>query len=564
MMPYRCVALVAVLAAAAPAAAQLRFDRGGLFIVGPQPTAVATGDVNLDGVADVFCLNRTFDRLSLALGSFDPVTHDWVGTAVPGDATGGSGGGGGYGSGGGSGPSGPPGFVTPTEPVDLVVADFNRDGVSDVLVVGRAGRTVSLRLGRMTGTLGPESRTQLPFAPFRVRAADLDDDGNLDAVVATPQALYVSFGSTAAPLLPPVAVHAAQGSQIAGFDVADADGDGRLDLVVMEQHPGGALPASARVLHGDGTGLFAAEDAFEVHPALTLLVDVLVADLDANGSPELIVASYPTDLFIRPLGAGLPSIVSTTNTEVAIDVADFDRDGLPDVVSSSSGTFDSMNVYLADGRGGLEVPLRFQIGSDPRRFAIGDIDGDLRPDVVTTTAGMDPSEPGAFELYLDRSGSFRDAGTVNAGVGPLADVLYVNGTTGGPQRRVSVRLRSALRVDLLAPPAADRPAPFAIFGWEADPMRGPGAALPNGIGDTCLPTPLSPGSPQPTFGWNSSRRTGIAPYLRECGPAPCVLLNLKRGLRRPATFFLQGVIADSGSAAERFASVTNGVLVDVR
>ena len=74
----------------------------------------------------------------------------------------------------------------------------------------------------------------------------------------------------------------------------------------------------------------------------------------------------------------------------------------------------------------------------------------------------------------------------------------------------------------------------------------------------------TPGSPQPTSGWNATRRADIAPYLLECAPAPCVPMNLKTGFGRRATLFFQGVIFDPASAAERRVSITNGILVDVR
>ena len=61
-----------------------------------------------------------------------------------------------------------------------------------------------------------------------------------------------------------------------------------------------------------------------------------------------------------------------------------------------------------------------------------------------------------------------------------------------------------------------------------------------------------------------STHSDLAPYLRACGPAPCVPLNSKRGLRSPATLIFQGVIVDPASAGERRLSVTTGVLLDVR
>lgn len=556
------LAVFALLAAAGPAGAQMRFDRGGFFAVGPEPAAVAVGDVNRDGVPDVFCLSRAFDRLTLAVGRYDRTTGDWVGTAVEGDGGGSGGESGGYGGGGGS--DGPAGFSTPGDPVDVAVTDLNRDGRSDVIVVGKSSRTVSVRVGSMSGSLSVPIRNTVQHEPFRVRGTDLDADGYGDALFGTSRALYAIFGHVG-PVLPPVEVFRSEGpADLVGFDVADADGDERLDIVVVRHFSGGVRPAEAVILTGDGTGAFTAGEPFEIHPALSLVVDARAADVDGDGTPEIVASADPSGVFVRPLGGASSGVIPTANTLIAIDFADVDRDGLPDLVAASSGASDTLDVHCANGHGGFESPLRFQIGAEPRRFALADMDRDGRRDVVTTSAGFDRTEPGSFELHLDRSGAFRDAGTVNAAAGPLADVVLVNGSIGGPRRFVAAAPGEPLRIEVLAPPAAGGSSPFALFVWTADPNRGPGAELPHGIGSTCLPTPLSPGEPQPTFGWNATRREGIASYLLPCGPAPCVPLDSKRGLRRPASFFVQGFIADPASAADRAVSVTNGVLVDVR
>src|SRR5688572_7883169 len=96
-----------VLAAlAVPAAAQIRYDRGGAFEVGKEPTRVAIADMNGDHIADILVANTADDFFSFFLGRIDPVTRDWLGTPVNqsnerGDETGG-----GYNGGGGGGGNG--------------------------------------------------------------------------------------------------------------------------------------------------------------------------------------------------------------------------------------------------------------------------------------------------------------------------------------------------------------------------------------------------------------------------------------------------------------------------
>lgn len=410
------------------------------------------------------------------------MTRYWSGTAIPSD----------------DGSTGPPGFWTPNGPFDLAVTDLNRDGHSDVIVITNRARAVSIRLGSAAGGFELPLIITTSAQPVRVRATDLDDDGFGDVVIATTRGVFAIFGHDDWCFLPHELFRNEGPSSLVAFDVADADADGRLDIVLSRHYTGGVQPAEAQVLFGDGTGAFTPGATFEIHPALAHVVDARVADLDDDGAVEIVASAYPNGLFVRSLGASASSAIPTPNVELALDVADFDRDGLVDLVAASSGTFGSLNVYSANGRGSFESPLRFEIGAEPGRFAFGDMDADGKTDVVTTTTGVDPTQPGAFELYINRSGAFRDAGTVNAGAGILADVVFVNGTTGGPRRFVGAEPDEPRRIDVLAPPAARRSVPFALFVWTADPNRGPGAALPHGIGATCLPGALR--APRPEAG----------------------------------------------------------------
>lgn len=156
------------------------------------------------------------------------------------------------------------------------------------------------------------------------------------------------------------------------------------------------------------------------------------------------------------------------------------------------------------------------------------------------------------------------SGTVNAGAGDVTDVLFVNDSAGGPARRLTLATHDPIVAFLEAPPAAGAGAPYAMYLWRAAPGPTTARALPFGFGLTCLPTPLTGGAPAPVEIWNTtgSRRLGIA--TRSAPLAPAILFRLPNGAGAPATFYLQGIVADPGSAAERPASVTNGILVEVR
>ena len=69
-------------------------------------------------------------------------------------------------------------------PVSVAIADFNGDGIADLVVANYASRTVSVLLGKGDGTF----QTQLTYAtgtkPRSVAVGDFNGDGNPDLALA--------------------------------------------------------------------------------------------------------------------------------------------------------------------------------------------------------------------------------------------------------------------------------------------------------------------------------------------------------------------------------------------
>jgi len=92
----------------------------------------------------------------------------------------------------------------------------------------------------------------------------------------------------------------------------------------------------------------------------------------------------------------------------------------------------------------------------------------------------------------DLATAFR--GTVNAGIGVQADVVFVNGSAGGADRRLTIGTSQALTVGVSAPPAAAGPSPFALYAFNGGAGASTATFVP-GLGFTCFSTPLSGGTP---------------------------------------------------------------------
>jgi hypothetical protein len=152
-------------------------------------------------------------------------------------------------------------------------------------------------------------------------------------------------------------------------------------------------------------------------------------------------------------------------------------------------------------------------------------------------------------------------GNVNAGTGPRADVLYINGRKGsGPRRELEVDRYFVFTVRVKAPPSLEPlgPARFALFVAVGRPNETTVTPLAGGHGP--LAFPLS--GFRKTFNNTGDDAQFGAPDFPS-DPAPSMPLRRERGIGKRVTVFLQGVIEDPASPSGIYA-VTNGITLTSR
>jgi len=120
--------------------------------------------------------------------------------------------------------------------------------------------------------------------------------------------------------------------------------------------------------------------------------NVLSADLNNNGSPDMVILSPRDNRFIvlRNNQNSIPSLstefFSTGERPISLTSGDFNGDGFIDLAISSLGN-DRVYVHLNNGSGSFLSPQTYSVGKTPASIQAADMDGDQFTDIVVLSTG---------------------------------------------------------------------------------------------------------------------------------------------------------------------------------
>jgi len=289
------------------------------------------------------------------------------------------------------------------------VGDFNNDGRDDVL-----DRT-AVRLAGSDGAVARASRTDLlGSSPVQFGAAgDLNRDGKLDAVwvrdlFASPTSgrIRIRLGNGDGTLGPPAEI--AIGRRIEDLALADFDGDGNLDVLVVNQDSDPAK--SLLIASGNGDGTF--DPAVSLSPGQRV-ESVETGDFNGDGRVDLAVVTStglkPLQVALNTGGGAFGTLIGISENTEAFAVADVNGDGRSDVIAGEENGPNHLylDVFLSNGDGTFTQKPRVTGGAEELMgIHVRDFNGDGRPDLLLATGASPGSEEWFAFLAGDGAGGF--------------------------------------------------------------------------------------------------------------------------------------------------------------
>jgi len=344
----------------------VNFGAATSYPVGASPSGITLGDFNGDGKVDIAVANSGSSNVSLLLangdGTFQPAVNVSAGQI----------------------------------PWALVATDLNGDGRLDLAAADQAGSVVVL-LGRGDGTFQSPVSIRLDASPRSIVAADFNGDGKQDLAVGqfdvntTTGHATILMGNGDGTFQPPANVPLA-GAIPYGLAVGDFDGDHRTDLVATGFEP------LLSILKGNGDGTFQPAQVISL-PSGNSTYSLAAGDLNHDGFLDLFVTNQSFCLkqpcsfngFAVLLGNGdgtfrstpVPSDTNGYNKATNLGVADFDKDGNPDLALTSwDGVTGSALIALGNGDGTFQGLTEITLGANPAAIAAADFNGDGLPDLA--------------------------------------------------------------------------------------------------------------------------------------------------------------------------------------
>ncbi|MBI3819485.1 MAG: VCBS repeat-containing protein [Planctomycetes bacterium] len=274
-------------------------------------------------------------------------------------------------------------YIVGTKPEEPVLADMNGDGYLDCAVVNEGGGVSILINGPHSFAL---SQTLSAGAiPTSLVKGDFNGDNITDLAVCAQQSnnitLFLGDGSGSFPTSKEFPGYSLFASLAAG----DFNNDGRPDLAAAATAASVTGIGTVSIFLADGPASFGAAKAYTTNLKLN---DIRVADIDADGSPDIIATALGNPSFDVLLGDSVGGFLAASTLTIGAGnlgppaIADFNQDGILDAAFPASSPANEIIVITGDGIGNFGNPTFVAVAPSPMLAAAGDLNNDGVADLV--------------------------------------------------------------------------------------------------------------------------------------------------------------------------------------
>jgi sugar lactone lactonase YvrE len=277
-----------------------------------------------------------------------------------------------------------------TQPQSIVVSDVNDDGNLDLIVANEGNADVGVLLGNSNGTFQPQTTSPVGNNPVFVAVGDFNGDGVTDLAVANlaDNTVGILLGLGDGTFQTQVTYSV---PNPIGIAVADFNHDGILDLAVTGSTEGSIVA----VLQGVGDGTFTQPNSPINIPANNAGW-LAAGDLRNSGTMDLVVPDRAGSNVYVLLGNGnltFQTAVAYAGVEGPWQVAlgDVNGDGVLDLVAPNTEADGLVSVLLGNGDGTFAAATNYTVGNNPASVALADFNGDGLLDFATADLGSNTS-----------------------------------------------------------------------------------------------------------------------------------------------------------------------------
>ncbi|WP_433967074.1 FG-GAP-like repeat-containing protein [Tunturiibacter gelidiferens] len=281
----------------------------------------------------------------------------------------------------------------PVGPSGFAAADFNNDGLTDVLTVDAQNNLVTA-LGRGNGTFTVTNRTAGTAAELLV-TADFNADGNQDAAIITPgdgslypakpvvdSKLIIYKGNGDGTFQPPATAVDLQVIGALSAISGDFNGDGNIDIVAsyFNAYLDPTSSYGLVFLPGKGDGTFGTPVPLQANNLASITPLILAADLNNDHKLDILWSG----LVYLGNGDGTFQLSTASLPAPVLAVGDLNGDGIPDAVTGGFNV--GASVYAGNGDGTFQNSPFYTATLPPfaemALASITDADADGHPDLL--------------------------------------------------------------------------------------------------------------------------------------------------------------------------------------